>query len=389
MSILDTMVNAIPVAPLKICALPGCEDRANAISQHLNDLQSRLLSQKYSSDINFNYNLDSFLIECECPRFGSGEAKGILKQSVRGADLYLLTDVCNHSVTYRMHGFENRLSPDDHYQNLKRIIAASNGKAHRITVIMPFLYESRQHKRADRESLDSALALRELCDMGVSNIITFDAHDPRIVNAIPLSGFDNFYPSYQFLQALFSRVPDIIVDPDHLMAISPDEGAMSRAKFFANILGIDMGMFYKRRDYSKVVNGKNPIVAHEYLGASLEGKDAVILDDMIASGESMLHVAERVKERGAKRVFVCTTFGLFTEGLAGFDEYYKKGLIDLIITTDLTYQTPELLSRPWYASAGLNKYIANIIFAMNHDVSLEPISNNSTKINAFLKESGK
>ncbi len=386
MSILDTMVNAIPVAPLKLCALPGCEERAQQIDSYLHDLQTRLLAQKSSSEINFNYNTDSFLIDCECPRFGSGEAKGILKQSVRGADLYLLVDVCNHSVTYKMQGFENRLSPDDHYQNLKRIIAATNGKAHRINVIMPFLYESRQHKRSGRESLDSALALRELTDMGVSNIITFDTHDPRIVNAIPLSGFDNFYPSYQFLQALFAKVPDLIVDPQHLMTISPDEGAMSRAKFFANILGVDMGMFYKRRDYSKVVNGKNPIVAHEYLGASLEGKDAIIVDDMIASGESMMHVAERVKERGAKRVFVCTTFGLFTEGLDSFDKYYEKGTIDLIITTDLTYQNPDLFKHPWYASAHLNKYIANIMYAMNHDVSLEPIIDNSAKINGLLKE---
>ncbi len=386
MSLLDTMVNAIPVAPLKICALPGCEEKAVQIEVHLRELQEKLLKRRASSTINYHYNTGSFLLGCSCPRFGSGEAKGILKESVRGMDLFLLVDVCNHSVTYKMRGLENRLSPDDHFQNLKRIIAASNGKAHRINVIMPFLYESRQHKRSGRESLDSALALKELVDMGVSNIITFDTHDPRIVNAVPLIGFDNFYPTYQFLQALFARVPDITVDSDHLMTISPDEGAMSRAKYFANILGVDMGMFYKRRDYSVVINGKNPIVAHEFLGASLVGKDAIIVDDMIASGESMLHVAERVKERGARRVFVCTTFGLFTEGLDSFDRYYEDGLIDLIITTDLTYQMPELLARPWYASAGINKYIASIIYAINHDVSLDPIIDNTTKINEYLKQ---
>ena len=386
MALLDTMINAIPVAPLKICALPGCEDKANEIETYIRELQTSLLELRPSSDINFHYNTTSFQVGCECPRFGSGEAKGILKESVRGVDLFILSDVCNHSVKYKMHGFENRLSPDDHFQNLKRIIAASNGKAHRINVIMPFLYESRQHKRSGRESLDSALALKELTDMGVSNIITFDTHDPKIVNAVPLIGFDNFYPTYQFMQALFQRVPDLIVDSNHLMTISPDEGAMSRAKYFANILGVDMGMFYKRRDYSRVVNGKNPIVAHEFLGTSLEGKDTIIVDDMIASGESILHVAEQVKSRGARRVFVCTTFGLFTEGLTSFDKYYAEGLFDLIITTDLTYQTPELLSRPWYASAGMNKYIANIIYAINHDVSLDPIIDNSLKINQMLKK---
>lgn len=386
MSILDTMVNAIPVAPLKICALPGCEEKAVRVEEYIKNLQSKLLSMKKGSGTAYHYNNGSFLIECECPRFGSGEAKGELKQSVRGVDLYILADVCNHSVTYKMHDFENRLSPDDHFQNLKRVIAASNGRAHRINVIMPFLYEGRQHKRSGRESLDSALALKELADMGVSNIITFDAHDPKIVNAVPLCGFDNFYPTYQFLQALFSNVPNIKVDSEHLMTISPDEGAMSRAKYFANVLGIDMGMFYKRRDYSVIVNGKNPIVAHEFLGTSLEGKDTIIVDDMIASGESMLHVCKQVKERGANRVFICTTFGLFTEGLDLFDKAYSEGMFDLIITTDLTYQTPALLERKWYASANLNKYIANIIYAINHDVSLDPIIDNTNKINKLMKK---
>ena len=387
MSILSTMVNAIPVAPLKICPLPGCEAQAAEINDCIENLQSRLFKMKGNGSAHFNYS-DSFIVDCECPRFGSGEAKGFVEQSIRGIDLYLISDVCNHSVTYKMRGMENYYSPDDHYQNLKRIISVCAGKAHRINVIMPFLYESRQHKRSARESLDSALALQELADMGVSNIITFDAHDPKIVNSVPLCGFENFYPTYQFLQALFENVKDIKPDPEHLMVISPDEGAMSRAKYFANVMGVDLGMFYKRRDYSTIVNGKNPIVAHEFLGASLEGKDAIIVDDMIASGESMLHVAAEVKARGARRVFICATFGLFTEGLDSFDEYYEKGLFDLMITTDLTYQMPELFKKPWYASAALSVYIANIIYAMNHDVSLEPIIDNTYKINELMAEFG-
>lgn len=385
MSILSTMVNAIPIAPLKICPLPGCEAQAAEINACLENLQSRLFKMKADGNAHFNYS-DSFVVNCVCPRFGSGEAKGFVEQSIRGVDLYLISDVCNHSITYKMRGMENYYSPDDHYQNLKRIISVCAGKAHRINVIMPFLYEGRQHKRSTRESLDSALALQELADMGVSNIITFDAHDPKIANAVPLHGFENFYPTYQFLQALFETVKDIQPDSEHLMVISPDEGAMSRAKYFANIMGVDLGMFYKRRDYSVVVNGKNPIVAHEFLGASLEGKDAIIVDDMIASGESMLHVAAEVKKRGAKRVFICATFGLFTEGFESFDEYYEKGLFDLIITTDLTYQMPELLKKPWYASAALSVYVANIIYAMNHDVSLEPIIDNTSKINELMTD---
>ena len=386
MSILNNLINAVPVAPLKICALPGCEERVNDVENYLTALQSDLhkLKREANSNTIYNYTND-FQVHCECPRFGSGEAKGLINESVRGTDLYLIVDVCNHSVTYNMHGYKNHMSPDDHFQNLKRVIAASTGKAHRLNVVMPFLYESRQHKRSGRESLDSALALQELSNMGVSNIITFDTHDPRIVNAIPLCGFDNFYVTYQFMQTLFASVADLKCDSNNLIIISPDEGAMSRAKYFANILGVDMGMFYKRRDYSRVVNGKNPIVAHEYLGTSLEGKDAIIVDDMIASGESMIHVAERVKERGAKRVFICTTFGLFTEGLSNFDKYYQDGVFDKIITTDLTYQNPEILTRPWYAPARLNKYLANIIYTINHDISIEPIKDNTNKINSLLK----
>lgn len=313
------------------------------------------------------------MIKTACPRFGTGEAKGIIYESIRGADLFILADVTNHSLTYSVAGQENHMSPDDHYQDLKRIISAANGKARRINVIMPFLYESRQHKRSQRESLDCAFALQELIDMGVSNIITFDAHDPRVCNAIPLYGFDSFNPPYQFIKGLFRSVPDLKIDKDHLMVISPDEGAMSRAVYFAGVLGVEMGMFYKRRDYSVVVGGKNPIVAHEFLGDDLHGKDAIIIDDMISSGESMLDVARQIKERGAKRVFVCVTFGLFTDGLKKFDEYYEKGYIDKVVTTNLNYRTPELLSRPYYVEATMTKFLAAIIDCINHDVSTEHV----------------
>jgi ribose-phosphate pyrophosphokinase len=309
----------------------------------------------------------------------------MLNESVRGVDLFLLVDVCNYSITYKEFGHENHMSPDDHYQNLKRIIAAVNGKAHRINVIMPFLYESRQHKRTNRESLDCALGLQELSAMGVTNIITFDAHDPRVANSIPLHGFDNFFPTYQFLKALLKTETDIVIDNDHLMVISPDEGAMSRAVYFSNVLGVDMGMFYKRRDYSRIVNGKNPIVAHEFLGDSVEGKDCIVIDDMISSGGSMLDVAAQLKERGAKNVYVCCTFGLFTDGLSKFDEYYKSGMIKKVITTNLIYQTPELLSREWYSTAKMGKYMASIIDTLNHDVSIHKVRDNTLKINKLLK----
>lgn len=281
------------------------------------------------------------------------------------------------------------MSPDDHYQNLKRVIAATTGKAHRLNLVMPFLYESRQHKRSGRESLDCALALQELDSMGVENILTFDAHDPRMINATPLRGFDNFFPTYQFLKALLKACPDIKVDNDHLMIISPDEGAMGRAVYFSNVLSVDMGMFYKRRDYSVVVDGKNPIVAHEFLGDSVKGKDVIVIDDMISSGGSMLDVAKQLKDRGASRVFVCTTFGLFTDGLKKFDEYYEKGYISKVVTTNLIYQTPELLSRPWYATAKMGKYIASIIDTLNHDVSITKIIDNTQKINKLMKKNRK
>lgn len=343
------------------------------------------MENKKLSIIPQGYSEETFLVDCECPRFGTGEGKGIIKESVRGTDLFVMVDVTNFSLTYSVCGHENHMSPDNHFQDLKRIISAATGKAHRISVIMPFLYEGRQHRRSKRESLDCALALRELGEMGVSNIITFDAHDPRVQNSIPLSGFDNFFPTYQFLKALVKSVPDFKVDNDHLMIISPDEGAMSRAVYFSNILGVDMGMFYKRRDYSVIVNGKNPIVAHEFLGDSVEGKDVVIIDDMISSGESMLDVAKQIKERHAKRVFVCTTYGLFTDGLAKFDEYYEKGWIDKVITTNLNYRIPELLTKPYYVEANMSKYLASIIDIINHDVSVEKVRSSNEKIMSLMK----
>lgn len=384
MSEYETLEHILPVGPLKIVALEGCRSLGDAVDREL--VKSRhkaLLSNDYLATIP-GYITDSYQLECVCPRFGTGEGKGQLKGSIRGSDLFILVDICNYSLTYKAFGFENHMSPDNHYQDLKRIISAATGKAKRINVVMPFLYEGRQHKRAKRESLDCALALQELMDMGVSNIITFDAHDPRVQNAIPLHGFDTFMPTLQFLQALVDNVDDFRVDTDHLMIISPDEGAMSRAVYFAGILGVDMGMFYKRRDYSTVVNGKNPIVAHEFLGDSLGGKDVIIVDDMIASGESMLDVARQIKERGARRVFVCTTFGLFTEGLDKFDEYYEKGYISKVVTTNLNYRNPELLTRPYYAEADMTRFLALIIEALNHDTTLSKIETPTAKIHALL-----
>ena len=320
----------------------------------------------------------------KCSRFGSGEAKGTILDSIRGKDLYLLVDVTNYSIEYSLCGHMNKMSPDDHYSDLKRIITAAAGKARRINVIMPFLYESRQHKRTSRESLDCAVALQELHALGVENIITFDAHDPRVQNAIPNSGFDSIQPTYQFIKALFNNVPDLQVDSEHMMIISPDEGAMGRAVYYSNVLGLDMGMFYKRRDYSRVVNGRNPIVAHEFLGSSVEGKDVFIVDDMISSGESMLDVAKELKKRKANRVFVAATFGLFTNGLKQFDEYYEQGLISKVLTTNVIYQTPDLLSRPYYINVDLSKYIALMIDKLNYDHSISELLDPNAKIQNAL-----
>ena len=331
------------------------------------------------------YQRDTYIIGADTPRFGTGEAKGSISESVRGDDIYILVDICNYSLTYSLCGMVNHMSPDDHFQDLKRIIAAVGGKARRINVIMPFLYESRQHKRSGRESLDCALALEELVSMGVENIITFDAHDPRVQNAIPLKGFETVQPIYQFIKYLLKYETELQIDSEHMMVISPDEGGMSRAVYFANVLGLDMGMFYKRRDYTQIVNGRNPIVAHEFLGSSVEGKDVIIVDDMISSGESMLDVAKELKSRKAGKVFVCSTFGLFTNGLGKFDKYYENGLIDRVLTTNLVYQTPELLSKPYYIDVDMSKYIALIIDNLNHDASLSELLNPTRRINRILE----
>ena len=376
----DRKLDNIPAGPLGIIALDGCQIMGNKVNDYLVQWRKED-GPEYKNDIVFSgYERDNYLIQAKVPRFGSGEGKGSLEESVRGRDIYLMVDVCNYNLTYKMNGRENHMSPDDHYQNLKRVIAAIGGKAKRINVIMPFLYESRQHKRSGRESLDCALALQELVRMGVDNIITFDAHDPRVQNAIPLHGFETIRPTYQFVKALLRNVKDLKVDSDHMMAISPDEGATERAVYLANVLNLDMGMFYKRRDYTRVVNGRNPIVAHEFLGSSVEGKDVIILDDMISSGESILDVARQLKQRKAKRVFAAATFGLFTNGLEKFDQAYEEGIIDAVLTTNLIYQTPELLERPYYISCGMSKYVALLIDTLNHDGSISDILDPSERI---------
>ena len=378
-------LETIPVGSLGIISLPGCKPLGEKVDQYLVKWRAERESEHKESLAFAGYQRESYLLDAKVPRFGSGEAKGQILESVRGTDLYLLVDVLNYSMTYSLCGNENHMSPDDHYQDLKRIISASTGKAHRVNVIMPFLYESRQHKRTKRESLDCAMALQELVSMGVSNIITFDAHDPRVQNAIPLSGFDNFMPTYQFIKALLNHDKTLKIDKDNLMVISPDEGAMSRAVYLANNLGVDMGMFYKRRDYSRVVNGRNPIVAHEFLGSSVEGKTVLIIDDMISSGESMLDTCRALKERKAKRVVVCATFGLFTNGLEKFDEFFAKGYLDCVVTTNLNYHTPELLKRDWYVEADMSKFIAAIINSLNHNVSLENALTPTAKIQKLIK----
>lgn len=383
----ENITNSLPVGSLGIIALESSRD----ISKKVNDYivkwrNSRENDDDITTKAFAGYRRDSYLLNASCPRFGSGEAKGLIKESVRGYDLYLIVDVCNHSLTYTVCGQTNHMSPDDHYQDLKRIIAAAGGKARRITVIMPFLYESRQHRRSTRESLDCALALQELVNMGVDSIITFDAHDPRVQNAIPLRSLETVTPSYQFIKALLKNVPDIKMDAEHLMIISPDEGGMSRAIYYANILGVDMGMFYKRRDYTKIVDGRNPIVAHEFLGSDLEGKDVLIIDDMISSGESMIDVATELKARKAGRIFVATTFGLFTNGLEKFDKAYEEGLIYRLMTTNLVYQPEELLAREYYINVDMSKYIALLIDALNHDASISEFLDPSERIQEILKK---
>ena len=376
----------IPYGTLGIIPLASCTEMGKKVDEYLVKWREQRQNEN-TSTLNFaGYKRDSYIVNAKTPRFGSGEGKGVLVDSVRGHDLYIMLDVCNYSLEYTVCGFKNHMSPDDHYADLKRVIAAAGGKARRINVIMPFLYESRQHKRTGRESLDCALMLQELTDMGVENIITFDAHDPRVHNAIPLKGFESVSCTYQFIKYLLLGVDDLHIDSEHMMVISPDEGGMGRAVYFANVLGLDMGMFYKRRDYTKIVNGRNPIVAHEFLGTNVEGKDVIIIDDMISSGESMIDVASELKKRGASRVFCATTFGLFTNGFDKFDEAYEKGIIDKILTTNLVYQPAELLSKPWYINVDMSKYMALLIDTLNHDSSISDLLNPVDRIQKRVKE---
>ncbi|MCD7824371.1 MAG: ribose-phosphate pyrophosphokinase [Clostridiaceae bacterium] len=384
----DKLAETMPVGTLGILALESSRTMGEKVNQYIVDWRADRAKLHTTASSLAGYNRDSYLIDSACPRFGSGEAKGLIRESVRGDDLYILVDVCNYSLTYTVCGQTNHMSPDDHYQDLKRIIAAVGGKARRITVIMPFLYESRQHRRSARESLDCALALQELTQMGVEGIITFDAHDPRVQNAIPLKSFETVQPTYQFIKALLRNVDDLKVDADHLMIISPDEGAMSRAVYFANVLGIDVGMFYKRRDYSRIVDGRNPIIAHEFLGADIKGKDVIIIDDMISSGESMIDVATELKNRKAGHIFVAATFGLFTNGMEKFDRAKEAGIIDKVITTNLVYQPQEVLDRDYYISADMSKYIALLIDTLNHDQSISQLLNPTERIQKILEKYG-
>ncbi|MCH5273092.1 MAG: ribose-phosphate pyrophosphokinase [Lachnospiraceae bacterium] len=387
MPLQEDYVATVPVGKLGIIALESCQQLGKKVNDYLVNWRTARINGAHTPTVLFDgYQRDSYLVDVKCPRFGSGEAKGLITQSVRGDDLYILVDVCNYSLTYSVRGQINHMSPDDHYQDLKRIIAAASGKAHRITVIMPFLYESRQDKRSSRESLDCAVALQELTNMGVESIITFDAHNPSVQNAIPLKTFETVLPTYQFIKALLRSTPDLIVDPAHLMVISPDEGGMGRAVYFANSLGVDVGMFYKRRDYTTIVDGRNPIVAHEFLGADVEGKDVVIIDDMISSGDSMIHTAKELKKRNANRVFICSTFGLFTNGLSKFDQAYEEGFIHRVITTNLIYQPEELFQKPYYENADMSKYLALLIDALNHDGSISEYLTPTGRIQNLLKK---
>ncbi len=377
-------VYPLPVAPLGIVPLKSCREMGEKVDQYIVGFRKEP-DRQLNNPLYASYNSDSYLIDCECPRFGTGEGKGILEESVRGKDLFIMVDVCNYSLTYAVCGHPNHMSPDDHYQDLKRIISAADGAAHRINVIMPFLYEGRQHERNKRESLDCAMALQELAGMGVSNIITFDANDPRVQNAIPLNGFDIFYPPYQFVKALLREEPDLVIDKDHLMIISPDESAMDRAVYLSNVLKVDMGMFYRRRDYGRQTDGMNPVIAFEFLGNDPKGKSVLIIDDMISSGERVLSTARQIKGRGADRVFICTTFGLFTEGFEPFDDYYNKGYFNRLITTNLTYLPPEASEKPYFSVADMSKFLALIIDSYNHDMPAESVLDPTEKIHTYLK----
>ena len=379
------VLETIPVGSLGLIPLKSCEELGRQVNDYL-------VKWRHSSDLEHKssiaftgYGRDSYLIPAHTPRFGSGEGKGTIDDSVRGNDLYLMVDVCNYSLTYKLYNYTNRMSPDDHFQDLKRVIAAIGGKARRITVIMPYLYESRQHKRSARESLDCAMALQELVNMGVENILTFEAHDPRVQNAIPLNGFETVTPAYQLIKGLLETTPGLEIDSRHMLVISPDEGGMSRAVYLANVLGLDMGMFYKRRDYTRIINGRNPILAHEFLGTDIEGKDMIVVDDMISSGDSMLEVIRELKKRKARNIYIFCTFGLFTNGLEKFDKAYEEGLFTKLLTTNLVYQTPDLLSRPYYVSCNMSKYIALLVDTLNHDVSISDLLDPYDRIQALVR----
>lgn len=381
-------VETIPYGPLGIIAMPGCEAFADKVDKYLVEWRKTQALEHQGSIAFYGYQRETYKIDISNPRFGSGEGKAVINETVRGYDLYIVTDCFNYSVTYKMYGMTVPKSPDDHYADLKRVISAASSKAKRISVIMPMLYEGRQHKRSGRESLDCAMALQELVNLGVENIITFDAHDQRVQNAIPHKSFENVMPTYQMIKAIVNTIDDLNVDKDHLMIISPDEGAMNRCIYFATQLGVNLGMFYKRRDYTKVVNGRNPIVEHQYLGDSVKGKDIIIVDDMISSGESMLEVASKLKDLGAARIFVCTTFGLFANGLDVFDKAYKDGVFEKVFTTNGVYQPPELLEREWYQSVELSKYVAYFLDTLNHDLSVSTLLDSSGKIDALLRKKG-
>lgn len=382
---LQEMENSLPVAPMKLVVLNSASELGNKVNNYLAASRSKVKDAYHNDPAFQGYAEKSYLVDFSVPRFNSGEGKAVFNETVRGMDLFILVDVCNHSLTYKMNGYVNHMSPDDHYQELKRVIAAVNGKAHRINVIMPYMYEGRQHRRNGRESLDCAYAFDELTQMGVGNFITFDAHDPRIQNAAPLSGFDNFTAHYQFTQALLRAEKDLVFDKDHIIVISPDEGALDKAIYFSTVLGVDTGMFYKRRDYSTIVSGKNPIVAHEFLGNDIRGKDIIIIDDIISSGESMIDTARQLKKMQARRVFICATFGLFTNGLEAFDQAYEDGVFDRIITTNLCYRPPGLLDKPYYLEADMSKFVASIIDYINHDLSTEDISTPTKRIHRAIR----
>ena len=377
-------LKSIPVGPLGVIAMSGCEEMGNKINNWLKKWNSLQESQDEEFYTMPGINRDSFLIKTYCPRFGTGESKGVIKESVRGYDIYIIVDVCAYNKTYRMYDMEVPMSPDDHFQDLKRVIAAIGGKAKRVNVIMPMLYESRQHKRSSRESLDCALALQELQQYGVSNIITFDAHDPRVANSVPLIGFENVMPTYQMIKALTRAEKGLRIDKDNMMVVSPDEGAMQRNIFYSSVLGLDLGMFYKRRDYTTVVNGRNPIVAHEYLGSSVEGKDVIVVDDMIASGESILDLCRELKARKANRIYAVATFAFFTSGIEDFNRAYNDGFLTKVVSSNLTYRRPEVIAAPWFVEADLSKYIAYIIATLNHDRTLSKLLNPYTRIKNLL-----